>query len=176
MKGRTKETKIDHPLELNIPKCDPPKHSKVPKIKLPSSKSRSKNLPNPNPGPTKFRTPVLNPQLHKSPPYLVSHPLISNQSDWMRSTTEHILYPTPLLDLSPERPNQINQRKLQSKTLQTQTAKDDSGRVGFTWNGSTTSRRDFPTFIGISSSIIKLQVNMSEEWRMKDNEISTTRE
>ena len=48
----------DHPLELNIPKCDPPKHPKIPKKKLPSSKSRSKNLPNPDLAPTKFCTPT----------------------------------------------------------------------------------------------------------------------
>ena len=33
----------------------------------------------------------------------------------MKLTTKHILYPTPLLDLSPEQLNQINQLKLQSK-------------------------------------------------------------
>jgi hypothetical protein len=39
------------------------------------------------------------------------------------------------LILSPERLNQINQRKLQSKTLQMQTAKDDGGRVGIVQSG-----------------------------------------
>jgi hypothetical protein len=32
MKGRTREKwNNDHPLELNIPKCDQPKHPKIPK-------------------------------------------------------------------------------------------------------------------------------------------------
>jgi hypothetical protein len=110
MKGRTKEEEEkNHLMEQNILKCDPPKHFKIPKMKLPSSKSRSKNLPNSNLAPMKFHTPILKLQLYKSPPYPISHPLISNQSDWMRSTTKHILYPTPLLDLSLERLNQINQ-------------------------------------------------------------------
>jgi hypothetical protein len=39
------------------------------------------------------------------------------------------------LILSPEQQNQNNQQKLQSKTLQMQTEKDDSGRVGFMQNG-----------------------------------------
>ena len=61
MKGRTRKKWNDHPLELNIPKCDPPKHPKIPKKKLPSSKSRSKNLLDPDLAPTKFCTPTTLP-------------------------------------------------------------------------------------------------------------------
>jgi hypothetical protein len=49
----------------------------------------------------------------------------------MRSTTKYIPYPTPLLDLGSERLNKMNQQKMQSKTLQMQMAKDNSGQVGF---------------------------------------------
>jgi len=57
-KGMTaRKRNNNHPLELNIPKSDWPKHPKIPRRKLPSSKPRS----NPNPAPTKFHTPILKP-------------------------------------------------------------------------------------------------------------------
>ena len=45
MNGRTREKwNNDHPLELNIPKCDQPKHPKNTKRNFPQSKPRSKNM------------------------------------------------------------------------------------------------------------------------------------
>jgi len=67
--------------------------TKAPKILKTSSKQTKiqeyKVLSqNPNPAPTKFRTPVLKPTTLTSHPHIqYSHPLISDQCNWMRSTT-----------------------------------------------------------------------------------------
>ena len=84
-----KRKRNDHPLEPHKPKCDQPKHPK----NFPQSKPRSKNTnvlsQNPNPAPTKFRTPVLKRTTLTSHPHIqYPTPLISDQCNWMRLTTK----------------------------------------------------------------------------------------
>src|SRR5882762_4820480 len=80
---------------------------------------------NPNLAPMKFRTPVLNPQLYKSPHILYPTPLISIWSDQMRSTTRYIQYPTPCLILVQSNQTRSINENCSPKTLQMWTAKDN---------------------------------------------------
>ena len=91
MKGMTREKEMITPwnhTNQSVTNQNTPKN-------FPQSKPRSKNTKvlsqNPNPAPTKFRTPVLKPTTLTSHPHIqYPTPLISDQCNWMRSTTKRI--------------------------------------------------------------------------------------
>jgi len=89
-KGMTRERKWSPPGTIHT-KLWPTKAPQNTK-NFPQSKPRSKNTKvlsqNPNLAPTKFRTPVLKPTTLTSHPHIqYLTPLISDQCNWMRSTT-----------------------------------------------------------------------------------------
>ena len=89
MKGMTREKETITPWNHTYQSVT---NQSTPK-NFPQSKPRSKNTKvfsqNPNAAPTKFRTPVLKPTTLTSHPHIqYPTPLISDQCNWMRSTTK----------------------------------------------------------------------------------------